>query len=122
MKTRILIAMMGIFLYSARSLDAQGTGTIRGRVTDASNGQPVPSATVSIAGRTQGAVTSANGEYAIAGIAPGSVEVTARRIGFARNQRTVSVTAGAETRVDIALTASVTTLDALVTTGTGGSS
>ena len=122
MKTRILIAMMGVFLCSPRSLVAQSTGTIRGRVTDAGNGQPVPAATVSIAGRTQGAVTSANGEFTISGIAAGSVEVTARRIGFARNRRTVTVNAGAETRVDIALTASVTTLDAVVTTGTGGSS
>jgi len=122
MKTRILIAMMGVFLCSPRSLVAQSTGTIRGRVTDAGNGQPVPAATVSIAGRTQGAVTSANGEFTISGIAAGSVEVTARRIGFARNRRTVTVNASAETRVDIALTASVTTLDAVVTTGTGGSS
>ena len=114
--------MMGVFLCSPRSLVAQSTGTIRGRVTDAGNGQPVPAATVSIAGRTQGAVTSANGEFTISGIAAGSVEVTARRIGFARNRRTVTVNASAETRVDIALTASVTTLDAVVTTGTGGSS
>ena len=114
--------MMGVFLCSPRSLVAQSTGTIRGRVTDAGNGQPIPAATVSVTGRTQGAVTSSNGEYTLSGIAPGSVQVTARRIGFARNTRSVTVSAGAETRVDIALTASVTTLDAVVTTGTGGSS
>ena len=81
MKTRILIAMMGVFLCSTRSLVAQSTGVIRGRVTDAGNGQPIPVATVSVTGRTQGAVTNANGEYTLSGIAPGQVQVTARRIG-----------------------------------------
>ena len=119
MKTRILIAMMGIFLCAARA-SAQTTGTIRGRVTDASSGQPIPSATVTIAGRAQGAVTSSNGDYTLPSVAPGSVNVVARRIGFARSSRTVTVNAGAETRLDFALSVSVTTLDAVVTTGTGG--
>ena len=63
--TRSLFAATALLVASAQSLVAQGTGTIRGRVTEAGTGRPVPDARVTITGRQQGAVTSPTGDYTI---------------------------------------------------------
>ena len=107
-------------LCSASSLSAQTTGIVRGRVTETATGRPIDGATVSITGRSQGAVTSASGDYVIPNVAAGSVEVSARRIGYGRANRTVTVAAGAETRVDFNISITASVLDAVVVTGTGG--
>src|SRR5215218_4947465 len=101
---RRLAATGALFLCTAGSLHAQGTtGSIRGRVTESVSGRPIPDATVTLAGRTQGAVTSANGDYFIPNVAAGTASVTARRIGYGRSTRSVDVTAGAEARADFTL-------------------
>ena len=109
-----------LLLGSAPPLLAQGTGIIRGRVTETGTGRPVDAATVTISGRTQGAVTSASGDYTIPNVPAGSVELTARRIGYGRSTRAVTVTAGTETRADFTISMTASVLDAVVTTGTGG--
>src|SRR5215203_5024924 len=105
---RALLALGVLLLGSAQPLLAQNTGIIRGRVTEAGTGRPVPDARVTITGRQQGAVTSASGDYVIPSVATGTAELLARRIGYGRSTRTVTVTAGAETRADftISITAS----------------
>jgi TonB-linked SusC/RagA family outer membrane protein len=112
---------MGAFLLcSAAPLLAQGTGSIRGRVTESVSGRPIAGATVTVTGRTQGAVTSDAGDFLIASVPAGTVELTARRIGYTRLSRTVNVTAGAEARADFTLAIAASMLDAVVVTGTGG--
>ena len=69
MKTRILIAMMGILLCAARAQAQQKTVT--GTVTDEANA-PVAGASVVIRGTTTGTQTSASGKYSIR-VAPGQV-------------------------------------------------
>src|SRR5215207_8196048 len=89
------VSALGVFLFcSAAPVLAQGTGSIRGRVTETVSGRPIAGATVTVTGRTQGAVTSDAGDFLIAGVAAGQTEVTARRIGYTRQTRTVSVTSG----------------------------
>lgn len=105
----------------AAPLAAQTAGTIRGRVTDALSERPIQDAQITITGTTAGAVTNANGEFVVTGVAAGTPEVVARKLGFARRARSVSVTAGSEARADFAMTQSVTQLDQVVVTGTGGS-
>ena len=56
---------------------------ISGRVTDASNGQPVEGATVAIVGTTRGAITNADDRYAVRGIGAGPATVRVVRIGYA---------------------------------------
>ena len=108
-----------ILLCSSQLLSAQGTGTVRGRVTDANTGRPIDAVQVTITGRNQGAVTNASGDYTIAAVPLGSQELRARRIGYASRARTVAV-GGGETRVDFTLAISATSLDAVVITGTAG--
>lgn len=116
---RCLVAAI-LLLGVAVTASAQATGSIRGRVVDAGTGRPVSEVQVSITGRTIGGLTSANGEYSIPVVPVGTYEVAARRIGYARAARTVTVTAGAEARADFQLRITASTLDAVVVTGTAG--
>lgn len=99
---------------------AQATGTIRGRVTDAGSGRPIPEAQIQVGGTGIGALTNAAGEYVITNVPVGARTLTARRIAYAQQSRSVTVAAGAEARGDFALQPSASQLDALVVTGTAG--
>jgi TonB-linked SusC/RagA family outer membrane protein len=109
-----------LLLCSTSPLVAQATGTIRGRVTDAGTNRLVADAQIALAGTQFGAVTNQNGDYVITGVAAGTYTVTARRLGFSRAARSVTVTAGAEERADLGLRVAASTLDAVVVTGTAG--
>ena len=54
---------------------AQGTGRITGRVTDRESGQPIDAAQIRIDGSTIGAATTADGNYSIPRIAPGTYQL-----------------------------------------------
>ncbi|WP_332696192.1 carboxypeptidase-like regulatory domain-containing protein [Bosea sp. (in: a-proteobacteria)] len=75
---------------------AQGTGTIRGRVMDANSQRPIPEASVNVTGTTLGAVTNSNGDYVIVNAPAGQREVVARRLGYSRQTRSVTVGAGVD--------------------------
>jgi TonB-linked SusC/RagA family outer membrane protein len=110
MKTRLLIALMGIFLLSATASAQQKTVT--GRVTDEA-GAPIASASVVIRGTTAGTTTNASGNYTIR-TALGQV-LQFRFIGTTPIERTV----GAEDVINVQLRRMATTLDAVVTTALG---
>jgi TonB-linked SusC/RagA family outer membrane protein len=99
---------------------AQATGSIRGRVTDAGSQRPLGSAQVQVAGSALGALSNANGEYSIVNVPEGTHSLTIRRLGYARVTRSVTVTAGSETRVDVEVSSAPASLDAVVVTGTAG--
>ena len=109
-------------LASAPSLaGAQTTGTIAGRVTDASTGRPLPGAHVFAEdNRDRVARTDAEGRYRLATVTPGSHTITVRLIGFASRSAPVTVTAGGTATADFPLTSQPLALDALVVTGQGG--
>ena len=94
-------------------------GTISGRVTDSSTGQPVVAAQVSVVGATRGQATDARGQYTISGVAAGAREIEVRRVGFVRATRNVTVQDGATTTLDFVLVAVPTTLAEVITTVTG---
>src|SRR5688500_5533184 len=116
-----VIAVLALLAAPLGAAHAQGTGTIRGRVMDASSQRPIPEASVNVAGTTLGAVTNSNGDYVIANAPAGQREVIARRLGYSRQTRTVTVGAGVDARVDFSMSVSATQLEQMVVTGTGGS-
>ena len=71
----LLVALPGVAL-------AQGTGTLAGRVTDATSGETLPGANIRIEGTTLGAAANLNGEYRIIGVPVGTYEVTASFSGY----------------------------------------
>ncbi len=68
------------------------TGTIRGRVTQASTGAALASVTIKANGLTT--TTNSNGEYQINDVPPGTVTLSASRSGYTTVSATAEVTAG----------------------------
>lgn len=71
------------------------TGTVQGKVTDASGGAPIAGATITITGSTTWtAVTTADGSYQITGIAPGAITISAGMTGYHTASGTGGIVAG----------------------------
>ena len=110
MKTRVLMVVMGIFLFAAQASAQQKTVT--GKVTD-EQGSAVTGVSVVIRGTTTGTLTNQQGNYSIRA-AVGQV-LTYRFIGTVPVERTV----GADNVVNVQLRRTATTLDAVVVTALG---
>ena len=104
----------------ATPLDAQDGGRIRGKVTNAATGQPIP-AQVGIVGRGLGATTGADGTYQITGVPAGSYTLRARALGYTQIDRPVTITADGTVTVDFAMNVAPASLNEVVVTGTAGS-
>ena len=96
------------------------TGIVVGKITDKTTGEPLSGSTVEIRGTGLGNATDGRGHFIVRGVRPGSAEVTARRLGFRPLSQTIQVVAGDSVTVNFVLEESAVTLDAVVTTGTGG--
>ncbi len=103
----------------AMPLSAQDQGTITGRVLDSTTSQVLSNVTVSVEGTDRRAVTRVDGSYFISGVPVGTYRLGARRIGFATQQRTVTVTAGGSASVDFMLLPQAAALSEIVVTGYG---
>ena len=97
----------------------QPTGTVSGRVTDASVGRGLPDVQILVTGTRIGAVTGPNGEYALVGVPVGPRTLTVRRIGYQPTTQPVTVALGSTTTADIALNVTAVNLSEVVVTGTG---
>ncbi len=80
---------------------AATTGTITGRVTNSSTGQPIAGARVTDG--TRSTVTDANGYYTLANVPASSYRVTASATGYRTRGSTVTVSAGATVVVNFRL-------------------
>src|SRR5439155_20099163 len=102
---------------SALALGAQ-TGRIVGIVTDSAAGRPVPSVNLLVIGSTLGTVTADDGRYVIAGVAPGTYTVEARRLGYAPVRRAgIVVGAGQTATADFRVQTAALHLQETVITG-----
>jgi TonB-dependent SusC/RagA subfamily outer membrane receptor len=106
-------------LLSPANAQASAVGTITGRVTDSSSGQPVPRAQVTVNGIVLGQATDDNGRFSISGVAAGEHQVTARRVGYAPVTRRVQVAGGGSVTLDFSLGRAATVLSEVVTVATG---
>src|SRR5215469_6959949 len=79
------------------------TGAIAGRVAD-SSGTPVSGATLQIAATRLGAISDSVGHYRIAGLDAGTYRIHVRRLGFAADSFTITVSRGTVTHHDVSLT------------------
>ncbi|MGQ0766836.1 MAG: TonB-dependent receptor domain-containing protein [Gemmatimonadota bacterium] len=115
---RFRVRFVSLLLAGFSSVAAgQATGSIEGRVTEAASGRPLPNVQVMVAETRIGALSGADGAFALTGVPVGARTVTARRIGFQPVTRAIAVTAGAAARVDLALEVSALNLTEVVVTG-----
>ena len=82
-KPKILFVSATILLILLNSrLNAQTTGKIIGKVTDAETNQPLVGANVIIEGTTMGAATDLNGDFYIINIPPGTYNLRVQMMGY----------------------------------------
>jgi TonB-dependent SusC/RagA subfamily outer membrane receptor len=111
----LVLAIVSPFALAAQ----QATGTVSGRVTDASVGRGLPDVAVLVTGSRLGTLTGPNGEYSISGVPVGARTLTIRRIGYQPTTETVTVVPGATATADVALRVSAVNLSEVVVKGTG---
>ncbi len=92
----------GVILSGGSLLQAQ-TGDIRGIISDSTNGERVPFATVMIRSLEKGAPSNINGFYFLTSVPAGRHEITASSIGFISRTVEVTVRAGQTAVVNIDL-------------------
>jgi TonB-linked SusC/RagA family outer membrane protein len=97
----------------------QGTGIIRGRISDATTGEPLTGVQIRVEGTTIGAQTGTDGTYTITGVAPGAKFLSARRVGYAPQRVAVTVPDAEAATQDFALGKVATTLNEVVVTALG---
>ncbi|HUF25999.1 MAG TPA: SusC/RagA family TonB-linked outer membrane protein [Gemmatimonadaceae bacterium] len=114
-----LVAFFGTLAADSAVAQAPQVGTIAGRVTDASTGQPVVAAQIAVIGTTLGAQTNTDGEYTIRGVRAGSVELRALRVGYGEHKQTVNALAGQTVTADLRMAAVNIALTPIVSTATG---
>ncbi|HVZ77061.1 MAG TPA: TonB-dependent receptor, partial [Gemmatimonadaceae bacterium] len=92
-------------------------GTVSGRVTDATTGEPLQGASLTLVGTRMGALANSNGQYTISA-PPGRYLLRARLLGYIVASDSVTVMDGQATTHDFALQRAVGTLSEVVVTGT----
>ena len=109
----------GLFLLAAPALEAQQTGRITGRVTDAVSGAPLEGARILVQGSTLTTGTNAGGSFVLTAVPAGTVDIRVLRLGYQAQRRTVTVTAGETATIDVAMPASAVQLEGVTVTVTG---
>jgi outer membrane receptor protein involved in Fe transport len=114
---KALMFVFAVLFSAALPTQAQTTtGTIRGTITGTTG--PVTDAQISArnveTGAARGTVSHADGLYVLAGLVPGSYEMTVRRIGSAAQTRRVVVQIGATQIQDFSLATTATQLQPIV--------
>ena len=97
----------------------QDTAKIHGRVIDASSGDPVAAASVSIRGTTRQVVTDGAGRFTLSELSAGEHTLVIERLGYQTATIPVFLRAGQDTSIVVRLSVQPVTLNAIVTTGTG---
>ena len=116
---RLTFALVVGLLWSIPIGAQAPTGTINGRVVDATTQQPVSDVSVFVEGTRRGAVSGPDGTFTIGGVPAGSQTVRARRIGFSAPVQVVVVPTNGSVSVVFSVDRQAVSLEEVVTTGYG---
>ena len=105
--SRILLATLTLFMFSALALSQTTAGRLLGTLTDQS-GAAVPGATVSVTDAERGtartATTDDSGDYAVPDLQPGTYKIHVEAKGFKAAERpSVQIEVASDVRADFAL-------------------
>jgi len=108
---RPALFILGLFLFLGAAAEDL-TGTLRGKVTDRSTGEPLAGVYV-IYGKNRGLTTESDGTYVIPGIS-GEVTVTFQLIGYRTFSVDVTIVEGETVVLDVVLETAVREIDQVV--------
>jgi TonB-linked SusC/RagA family outer membrane protein len=116
----LLAVLSGTLLQlNPAALEAQGTGTVSGVVTNQA-GAPIQGAQIFLQNTRHGSLSDAQGRFSLMNVPAGTYTLTATFLGFAEQRRpNISVRAAAVTTVNLQMSESVVSLQELVVTGVG---
>lgn len=102
---RALLAFAAVVFALLRPLSAQSaSGSVEGRVRNATNGVGLNNARVAVEGTTLETQTNANGEFRLAGVPAGSARLRVSYTGLEAQSATLTVVAGGTASRDFELT------------------
>lgn len=96
---------------------AQSTATISGSVTDQKTGELLPGASILVEGTSIGTSTNADGQYTLRGIPSGNQTIRISYLGYATNERPITLDAGEVLTLDIELTDNFIELEGITVQG-----
>ena len=110
-----LIAL--IYIFSNITLGQENSGSIMGKVVDATTKKPIPGVNIFLLGTNIGAATNEEGNYTIKNIPVGNYQIRASAIGFDAITKTDAVVNSARpAMIDFQLKESIIELDNVVVT------
>ena len=118
MSRSAVLALAALITGAAPAAAAQQEGVVRGRVIDASSGQPVGSATIRVIGTILVAFADDSGSFQLRNVPAGQRRLGVERLGFAPWVADVRVIGGATTEVEIRLEPRPVALGEVVTSVT----
>jgi len=95
-------------------------GGVMGTVIDAQTGQPLAGVQLFLPQLGVGMITNARGAFSLSDLPAGTHVIEIRFLGYASEERTISVSAGETVTLEVSLRRQVLDLDAVVVTGTAG--
>jgi TonB-dependent starch-binding outer membrane protein SusC len=106
-------------LFFSGTLLGQSTYEFQGNVNDATSGEEITGATVTITGTTIGGVTGIDGSYSFkAQLEPGEYKLSARAIGYSEMEVQVNLNGTRVITNDFLLDVNIMNLDEVIVTGT----
>lgn len=115
----LMPVLAGALLWTVQVGAQEPTGTVSGRVLDATSERPLSGAEVVVEGTQLTAVAGADGQYVLSGVPAGTHQVRASLIGYGGATQEVVVASGETVTAEFALEPQAIVLDELVATGYG---
>ncbi len=94
-------------------------GSVSGRVTAGSSGQPLATARVNVVGTAIATQTNSDGRYVLRGLVAGTVSIRASRIGYGEQTQQVAVSTAQAAAANFTLRPVAVSLSGVVVTATG---
>lgn len=114
--TLVLIIVLVAGFAPAQPIES--SGSIRGQVLDAETNRPLENANVVLHGTARGASTAVDGSFTLPSVHPGHYVLSVSYLGYHVKKQSVTVAAGQETVLEIALTPTVLVGQTVVVTAT----
>ena len=93
MKSVSLLSAL-LLAFSILQASAQNRGGVKGQLTDAASGEPLPFANIAIKESSLGTVTDDNGYYILSGLNPGSYILVFSYLGYGNQEHAIQIRAG----------------------------